>query len=441
MSELTIEQKAKLYDEVIERGNSLLSCNELGNAWVYKLLPELESKDERIKKSLIEYLKERKSSESYGQYVLRYDRWITWLEKQEQSKKTSIWKHWKNGIAGNGEGKLTFLIKSGPTYSLSSCLSFECDYIELSELDNLMLEKQDNLTDIANKEYWRGYKEGKQEVLDKYSELEKQIVQNINIPWHDVSEEPEVHREIFCEWKGYADNIWHDVAFYHLDDKAFWNGERPIPDVIKWAYIDDMLKEQSQSQFKPKFKPGDTIQCVSDETDKRTIAEIDTLYNVYRCENNYPIPFTQENMWKLESKFKVGDWITDGNITIQIEAIKNNCYLYSGDCTLYSIKTVDKVYHLWNIADAKDGDILAASDGSVFIFERVSSYSCIHYIAVDTSGELVFNRGLNLAWESINGVKPATKEQRDLLFQKINEAGFEWDSNKKKLHKHIEKIY
>ena len=32
------------------------------------------------------------------------------------------------------------------------------------------LEKQED----ANKEYWRGYKEGKQEIIDKYSELEKQ---------------------------------------------------------------------------------------------------------------------------------------------------------------------------------------------------------------------------------------------------------------------------
>jgi hypothetical protein len=28
---------------------------------------------------------------------------------------------------------------------------------------------------------------------------------------------------------------------------------------------------------------------------------------------------------------------------------------------------------------------------------------------------------------------PATKEQRDLLFQKMKEAGYEWDSNKKEL--------
>ena len=62
-----------------------------------------------------------------------------WLEKQgEEPRKVSIWKHWKDGIAGNAEGKQIYLTKIGNTYNISSCLSFECDYIELSDLDNLI---------------------------------------------------------------------------------------------------------------------------------------------------------------------------------------------------------------------------------------------------------------------------------------------------------------
>lgn len=63
-------------------------------------------------------------------------------EQKETLKKVPIWKHWKDGIAGNGEGKPIYLVKIGNTHSLKSCLGFECDYIELSELDNLMFEKQ-----------------------------------------------------------------------------------------------------------------------------------------------------------------------------------------------------------------------------------------------------------------------------------------------------------
>lgn len=64
-----------------------------------------------------------------------------WIEKQgeQKSQKVLTWKHWENGIAGNSEGEDTFLIKWSPWhYSVSSCLGSECDYIELSELDELL---------------------------------------------------------------------------------------------------------------------------------------------------------------------------------------------------------------------------------------------------------------------------------------------------------------
>jgi len=53
------------------------------------------------------------------------------------------------------------------------------------------LEKQGEQPD-ANKEYWRGYREGKQEIIDKYSELEKQCEQkpdtNCLLSWSETDE-------------------------------------------------------------------------------------------------------------------------------------------------------------------------------------------------------------------------------------------------------------
>ena len=81
-----------------------------------------ESKDEQIKEELIDYLKERKNGESYGQYILRYDRWITWLEKQDKQK--SIWNKFddlmlkdvlefiETGWSGNGKSHLIYWLKS-----------------------------------------------------------------------------------------------------------------------------------------------------------------------------------------------------------------------------------------------------------------------------------------------------------------------------------------
>jgi hypothetical protein len=85
MKELSIEEKAKLYDEAVERANSLINCNQLGDAWIYRLLPELqEDSDERIMKDIIAYIRyERKSTQEEIE-----NRFIPWLEKQGEKKPT-----------------------------------------------------------------------------------------------------------------------------------------------------------------------------------------------------------------------------------------------------------------------------------------------------------------------------------------------------------------
>ena len=101
--------------------------------------PELaESEDERIRKAIhiyLDWLDGRKDCQPKGDYTIKD--MIAWLEKQgeNEANKMPIWKHWKDGICGNGEGKPIYLIKDGDAYSISSVLGYECDYIELSELD------------------------------------------------------------------------------------------------------------------------------------------------------------------------------------------------------------------------------------------------------------------------------------------------------------------
>jgi hypothetical protein len=148
MSELSVEQKANRYDKILKEVKDFFEGKQKMQNDITKtlehLFPELnDPNDEQMWELVKNYVSNISDLALKTNHITR-EYLISWLKKQEQLKKTSIWKHWKNGIAGNGEGKLTFLIKSGPTYSLSSCLSFECDYIELSELENLMLEKQDN---------------------------------------------------------------------------------------------------------------------------------------------------------------------------------------------------------------------------------------------------------------------------------------------------------
>ena len=154
---MTIEEKAKAYDKAIEKMKSKLKDFKeiiISRSDIEEIFPNLqESEDERIRKGMLQGFKDYEEPEYEWWKGVKVKECIAWLEKQGQSKKTSIWKHWKDGIAGNGDGIPVFLIKNGFTYSLSSCLGFECDYIELSELDNLMLEQQGNPTEINPSEF------------------------------------------------------------------------------------------------------------------------------------------------------------------------------------------------------------------------------------------------------------------------------------------------
>ena len=124
---MTQEEKAKAYDKALERAEKALEvlgtdkCE--GARQIFSLFPELkESEDERIRKKLIDTFNFYDPAMN-SPFLLGIDKKdiIAWLERQN------------------------------------------------SNVDN------------ANKEYWRGYREGKQEILDKYAEFEKQGTESVNI--------------------------------------------------------------------------------------------------------------------------------------------------------------------------------------------------------------------------------------------------------------------
>jgi hypothetical protein len=92
----------------------------------------------------------------------------------------------------------------------------------------------------------------------------------------------------------------------------------------------------------------------------------------------------------------------------------------------------EDVSRSWTIQDAKDGDVLV-HNGCIFIFMGIKDG--IVQAIEENMCELV-NFGEP---DKDNDYRPATKEQRDLLFQKMKEAGYEWDAEKKELYK-IEQI-
>jgi hypothetical protein len=137
----------------------------------------------------------------------------------------------------------------------------------------------------------------------------------------------------------------------------------------------------------------------------------------------------------VEPKFKVGDWVIAGKDKAKqvtnVELIVADEYGYTLEDETYFTGSWADSYRLWTIQDAKAGNILVDCYNNVCIFKNGDNdiWQSLGYLG-SYSNEFVCN-----GFHSSCSCHPATKEQRDLLFQKMNEAGYEWDDEKKELIK------
>ena len=170
---------------------------------------------------------------------------------------------------------------------------------------------------------------------------------------------------------------------------------------------------------------------------------------VYETEDGEIITYSETDGYKVvEPKFKVGDWVVRGNITAQILDIQEQYYVgidtNGNDFTSSRFLSDDKI-HLWTIQDAKDGDVLAfdwTQDNGASHFEKIVIFKGLNKDGVEGYGS-TYKNGQQFFHEEVitysktwtTNLHPATKEQRDLLFSKIKESGYEWDADKKELKK------
>lgn len=157
-----------------------------------------------------------------------------------------------------------------------------------------------------------------------------------------------------------------------------------------------------------------------------------------------------DNANKVEPKFKVGDWIVwqDKCYKVNYSDCGYELVDQNGLSISLEYENIDENARLWDITkDAKDGDILVSlSRMHPFIFnghydedtDYVYAYCGISDIIKDDS--FYFDKYPDeefKVWDSVENVRPATRNQRNLLFSKMKDSGYEWDSEKKELIRRI----
>lgn len=143
---------------------------------------------------------------------------------------------------------------------------------------------------------------------------------------------------------------------------------------------------------------------------------------------------------KIESKFHKGDWITIDKPCQIINIHDNGNYIvqYCDDEKTHELSKnfCESYFHFWTIQDARDGDVIHLGTVTAIFKKYIGQEKCICYCSFCKDGgfEIPVENGEDNVYGCYNAT-PATKEQRDSFMKAMNDAGYEWDIEKKELNK------
>ena len=141
---------------------------------------------------------------------------------------------------------------------------------------------------------------------------------------------------------------------------------------------------------------------------------------------------------KIEPRFNVGDWVVFNGLVLYVKEVVNGFYITisKGGIPNSYDWDIDNIARLWTIQDANDGDVLV-NGSNIFIFHFINNRRLMGYCHVNMDDENFYNDiGKNECFCTIDApVTPATKEQRDALMKAMNDAGYEWNVEKKELRR------
>ena len=235
---------------------------------------------------------------------------------------------------------------------------------------------------------------------------------------------------------------WSNFGGIHIDDCIAWlekQGEQAssqtnerawlylVSDVLTWKdgigqYLDDPRVQEFTKRLCNYYA--------------QKLYNPSVLLNSPNTEKN-----EQKSANKIEPRFKVGDWVVQNYNLLKIRYVGNEYYSFEtvdAYVDYMLVSEIDSLYHLWTIQDAKVGDVLEFEDHGRLVI-GILSYINKTTGKVDVSCLLEDNKfklGVFYNLDTVNP-HPATKEQRDTLMKAMNDAGYEWDAEKKELKKNV----
>lgn len=371
----------KKYNEALEKAKDALNDGTISSnaiAYLQDIFPELkENNDERIREALIEHIKANcETSFTLFQKFLP-DTILAWLEKQKEFVSADFDDVWETADCD----ELTAPLEK---YSKDA----------IKEMCHAWYDKGIEL----ERKSWIKKQGGKDKLIQELGEYKVKYIQEL------------LSQHLEKQYTDPYNGICFDCYGHRWGICARDNG-------IEIAMDGKPVRHFSYKDCEQIFGGKSAVEAAKEE----------------KVDNQNCVNPTD----KVEPKFHEGEWIiTKANNLYQVTAIIDDKYQlkYEDIYSTQKCADVDKIARLWTIQDAKDGDLIYVSTeekGIQAIFHEYKNdtifFHC--YLCAD------FVQGGYMPIGSVELTYPLQKTHYNRFFEKMHEAGYEWDAEKKELKK------
>ncbi len=209
--------------------------------------------------------------------------------------------------------------------------------------------------------------------------------------------------------------------------------------------LGEMIKRKLEMDKQSDNPRGKTaLEAINEE-------KVDNANKVEPKDYNSIDPHFGKPIDKVKPKFHKNEWIiTKANNLYQVTAIIDDKYQlkYGDNYTVQKCADVDKCARLWDISDAKAGDVLYSPKGAgvegIFLIKgweqvELTGKTLCSSIGYRVEENEIVVSGLGAIWWEgvVDPFYPATKEQRDKFEKAMTDAGYTFDFEREEL-KNIE---